>query len=73
MKHRRILEKLEKKLTMLENEKISVMDKYIKAVKRSNQDQCKDLEQEWADLCLAIKTIHKRIELLKDQSGELNG
>ena len=73
MNHTKILEELEKKLTTLENDKVSILAKYVEAVKGTNQTKCKDLEQEWADKCLEIKSTHKRIELLKSQSGELNG
>jgi len=73
MNHTKILEELEKKLTSLENDKIALIGRYVEAVRRLRTEKCKELEKEYAYLALEIKITHKRIELLKSQSDELNG
>ncbi|MFP4017786.1 MAG: hypothetical protein ACLFUH_00910 [Bacteroidales bacterium] len=58
-------EQLEEQLIALENRQAEIVSAYIDAVHNWNIEEGRKLEQEWAETCLQIKALNKRLSLLK--------
>ena len=59
-------EQLEKQLVVLENRQSEIVSAYIDAVHNWDVEEGQKLEQEWAETCLQIKALNRRLVLLKN-------
>jgi len=71
MNHKEILNKLEAEAARLHNKQLSIQTNYVLAVQANRIQAINEYLKEWEQLYVQIKSVNKRIQLLKEQSKQI--